>query len=245
MKIRIALLVCLMALTAGISAPLFAWQEETLPGDMAMTGEWHGAEVAAEDGETWLALVQEKTGYFLREVAITVEIVEDEIIDVSPAKTGKKITGPQGVEPLVLLRNVPQLKPGPVEAADLIDKSFDAGKPTAIYFDGLLFELELKCAEEHRGKDQADCPLQLSGGGSRQALQSYPVYRPCTGDASIASDAFPQVLWAGDLDRDGRLDLLVDLTDHYNVAAPTLLLSSLAQPDELVRPAAVFRTTGC
>ncbi|NIQ12133.1 MAG: hypothetical protein GWO23_21940 [Gammaproteobacteria bacterium] len=74
---------------------------------------------------------------------------------------------------------------------------------------------------------------------------SYPVSYPGTGKQSIASEAFPQVLWAGDLDRDGKLDILLDLTDHYNVSAPTLLLSSMAAANELVQPVAEFRTTGC
>ncbi|MDH3869752.1 MAG: hypothetical protein OET08_10295, partial [Desulfuromonadales bacterium] len=105
--------------------------------------------------------------------------------------------------------------------------------------------LEFKCAAELIGQELADCPLQLSDGNKIQALQNYPIYHPSTSKATIASDASPRVLWAGDLDRDGRLDLLLDLTTHYNVSAPTLLLSSMAGKSKLVRPAAIFRTTGC
>lgn len=34
-------------------------------------------------------------------------------------------------------------------------------------------------------------------------------------------DATPSLPWAGDLDRDGRLDYLLDTTDHYNVSELT------------------------
>lgn len=235
----------LIALLLGLTVNTFADQDEQLPGDMVMVGEWHGDEVVAENNERWLALVKANGGYALQEVTVTVEFVEDAVIDAPPAKTGKKITVPKGVEPLVLLRSLPQLMPGPVVSAELLDEDFHAGRPTGIYFDGVLFELELKCEERHRGEEQADCPMQLSGSSIQQALSSYPVYRPCAVDQGIASEAFPQVLWVGDIDRDGRLDLLVDLTDHYNISAPTLLLSSLAKEGELVHPAAVFRTSGC
>lgn len=48
------------------------------------------------------------------------------------------------------------------------------------------------------------------------------------------------VEWAGDLDRDGRLDLVVNLNRKYSWHPYRLLLSSLASPSEIVGEAAVF-----
>lgn len=219
--------------------------EEKLPGAMVIDGSWHGDEVKAQDGETWLGLVEEESGFALREVKIAVTIVEDEVVDVPPAKTGKKISVPKGIEPLVMLRNLPQLKVGPVATAEIVDRDFNAGKATGIYFDGMMYELVIQCDKSAQGKKLADCPLQLVGSSSKQSLTNYPIYHPGTAQQSMASEAFPQVFWAGDLDGDGHLDLVLDLTDHYNVSAPTLLLSSPAKAGELVRPVAEFRTTGC
>ena len=53
------------------------------------------------------------------------------------------------------------------------------------------------------------------------------------------------LLWAGDLDGDGRLDLYMNLSTHYNVSARRLFLSSAAASGALVREVAVFQTTGC
>ncbi|MBI5473826.1 MAG: hypothetical protein HY961_15930 [Ignavibacteriae bacterium] len=58
-------------------------------------------------------------------------------------------------------------------------------------------------------------------------------------------DGSPTLRWAGDLDRDGRLDLLMDLTNHYNVSEPTLFLSSRAAANELVKKVASHRQVGC
>lgn len=40
--------------------------------------------------------------------------------------------------------------------------------------------------------------------------------------------------WAGDLDRDGQLDLIYNLAGHYTETRLALYLSSAAKPGELV-----------
>jgi hypothetical protein len=212
---------------------------------MVIDGSWHGNEVTAQDGEIWLALVKNKGTYSLQEERISVTLVEDAVLDTPPAKTGKKISLPDGINAIVLLRNIPGLKAGPVVSAEIIDRNFAAGEPTAILFNGMTYELVIACDTEPSVEEYTDCPLVLSGGGKTQQLMIYPVFRPGEALQGIASDANPQVVWAGDLDRDGHLDLIIDLTNHYNVAAPTLLLSTQAEEGEIVHPVAEFRTTGC
>ena len=50
------------------------------------------------------------------------------------------------------------------------------------------------------------------------------------------------VVWAGDLDRDGRLDLVVNLHRKYSCHPYRLLLSSFASNGQLVGDAALFET---
>lgn len=54
-----------------------------------------------------------------------------------------------------------------------------------------------------------------------------------------------EILWVGDLDRDGKLDLLLDASEHYNVGELRLYLSERAKEGALVQLVAVRRTTGC
>jgi hypothetical protein len=49
----------------------------------------------------------------------------------------------------------------------------------------------------------------------------------------------------GDLNTDGALDLLIDVSNHYNIAAWTLFLSSDTPTESLVNKAAEFVTSGC
>lgn len=53
------------------------------------------------------------------------------------------------------------------------------------------------------------------------------------------------IYWAGDLDGDGKLDLYLDLANHYNVGQYRLFLSSPAEKGKLVKEVANFRFVGC
>jgi hypothetical protein len=55
----------------------------------------------------------------------------------------------------------------------------------------------------------------------------------------------PAIFFAGDIDRDGQLDILYDLSDHYNRSNITLFLSSKAAPGKLVKQVASWNITGC
>ena len=57
-------------------------------------------------------------------------------------------------------------------------------------------------------------------------------------------DSIYVMLWAGDLDRDGVPDLLLDLSNHYNISRYALYLSSMAGRDKLYKKAAEFKAEG-
>jgi len=53
------------------------------------------------------------------------------------------------------------------------------------------------------------------------------------------------VIWAGDLDHDGELDLLVDFSEKYSAFNSILFLSSRAKGGDMVGQAAHFNHAGC
>lgn len=55
----------------------------------------------------------------------------------------------------------------------------------------------------------------------------------------------PEVRWAGDLDRDGKPDLVADLRTHYAGNRLALFLSGGAEPGRLVRVAGRLDLPGC
>ena len=83
---------------------------------------------------------------------------------------------------------------------------------------------------------QRNSALLLSrNGGNPQVLRTLP---------DGCDDCVWSVEWVGDLDRDGELDFLIDVSGHYNAYQPTLFLSSVGK-DGKVGIFASFWGVGC
>src|SRR5690606_20276645 len=93
-----------------------------------------------------------------------------------------------------------------------------------ITFNGVPYSLTLNnpISGEYPGKGST---LTLAANGKEQVLRFLP---------DGCNDCAWTLIWAGDLDSDGRLDLFMDLTDHYNIIDRVLFLSGDAAADKLV-----------
>ena len=79
--------------------------------------------------------------------------------------------------------------------------------------------------------------LILENGTSKQVLHS---------NRSFSNDDYLGALeWVGDLNRDGKPDLYLDLYIHDNAIYKNLFLSSEAEKGKLVKKITTFTTTGC
>ena len=78
--------------------------------------------------------------------------------------------------------------------------------------------------------------LVLSSGGIYQTLAQLHV---------VSMDGPPKIVWAGDLDRDRRLDVLADLTTDYVGHQYVLYVSSLAPPGQHVAEVTRLGLPGC
>ncbi len=204
-------------------------------------GDFHGTEVTERSGLQWVGLYRTSDGFELRTTHVRMEPCFDPVVDAdSTRKSGIRVSADRG-EPLVLIRGIPSLVAGPVRAVISKPHFFSPGERQKVAIGRRQYQLAAK------GKYDPARPahdglvlgygLRLIGPNGRS--QDLPV------PSRFAEDGVPALLWAGDLDRDGKLDLLVDLTDHYNVREPALLLSSAATGRDLVQLVARFRTTGC
>lgn len=209
-------------------------------------GQFHRGEPVARDGEHWLALRVDGDDAALVATRLVVRAVEDPLVDADGERSGLEVSSADAGAALMYLRGN-ALQPGRIERA-----SFDDGGdawPFAIRFQGRPFRIERECAPQPRDTDAAqlqfDCAIVLHAAAGRQVLVEMSGYNEADGTLVIGDAAMPQLLFAGDLDRDGRLDLIFDTTGHYNVSRPTLLLSSLAAPGALLGVAAHYRSVGC
>ncbi len=236
----------LAVLIAAVTATASAVDRE--PFDLLLVSSYHGDEITAGDGDVYLAVMRDDDGWKTVAAAIRVAKVEDPILDAPGEMTGKEVRVEQA-EPIFLVRGS-GLAPGPVETLESQGRSlFRSPSFEWTLANGERYLLSVHCpgpaevSEEARARGELPdawrelCALRLSYGARSQELAELPVNR--------LHDSGARLLWAGDLDRDGRLDLLLDLSDHYNMSQPTLFLSSAASDRDIVAPVARLVMTGC
>lgn len=211
---------------------------KSYPLKLQTTGSFHGDEVPAKSsGEQWLGLFSTSKGFELLPTKITVNYVHDPIMDREQTiKTGKEVTTKEKLQPIFLVKGSILLKPGIVKTVFAGKTIFSPNsRPLNFYLDGdsgNTYQISIGKRSNAETKYHA-LLLTSSKNDTSQEIS------PCCSDDST------ELLWVGDLDRDGRLDLLIDISDHYNSSIPTLFLSSPAKQNKLVEPVAQFEATGC
>jgi len=216
-------------------------------------GSFHGDEPVASDGESWLGLRIDGDAAALVATIVQVRPIEDVVADDAPGqRSGREVTSIEGDAIAMYLRG-PRLRAGPIERAQARPGATETGTSMAEYpleFRGQRHRIDAHCDPEPRsrvdGQAQLACRVVFATPQRTQVLWSMTGYfEPGATTPSLGDDAAPTLLFAGDLDRDGKLDLIFDTTDHYNVRRPTLFLSSQAAPGELLGAAAQYQSVGC
>jgi len=217
-------------------------------------GQFHGDETVALDGEAWLALRVDMDEALLVPATVHVTRVEDPLHDAPGERSGRAVSSAPADDAIRMFLRGPALVAGLVEQArvDMTDGDGRHRFERALAFRDSRYRLRSECTPRGgtpvAGQWQFDCRIVLRETGSRheQVLVRMDGYATGPGEhAWLGDDAAPELLFAGDLDRDGELDLLFDTTDHYNVARPALFLSSHAGPGELLREVARHEASGC
>ncbi len=187
------------------------------------TGTVWGNDLEARPSEGWFGLYREEKGSRLAEVGV-------QFSDDSELEQVRVESRPSGAD--FLFRNLPGLKAG-----RLVEATIEGGPL------GQTRMLRLSLADREyllrlEGNDEtfADAVIILSSGDREQVLFRADGW---------ADEAHFSVLWAGDLDRDGGLDLLVTFSPKYSMYPRDLLLSSGADPGDFVRLAATYIHYSC
>jgi hypothetical protein len=203
----------------GPQPPQFARPVGKLPGKLAETGgAYHRGEVPFRDGDEVLALCQDQL------VATKVKIVRvtDPVSELPGKKTAMMVSVP-GCPKASFVFAVPGLAAGPISAVPL--------QSPRVAGEGVILALGKRT---HR----------LSVRQSEGAMVSVFFLDQTPLGTTATEEKDDRLLWAGDLDNDGEIDLIVNLSGNYNSSAATLFLSSAGAPG---RPARVAMqvTTGC
>jgi len=205
------------------------------PIEVVLPGLYHGSEMPFRTSSGWIAVVCGELGCVAEPASIRTEFAHDEIVDTTEhEKTGVEVTASTKQVPLFLVRGFPVV---PQRVMTILHQRL-------IIEAGDMKSLRLLSAPVVLTVEGQPSATELLPDGTKLLLKnentSQVIYQ--VGDAN---DAHIELLWAGDIDGDQKLDFLVDADDHYNVSSIQLFLSSKAKKGALVGLAAVLTTTGC
>lgn len=175
---------------------------------------------------TWLGLFQDGAGYAWRSTQVHVQWAPNLLAeDRNTRWTSKTIRVSGGERPVVLVRGLPELAKVSVHVAQ-----FARWKPSDLSPGELkvrladsLYTVKMLAPPESKGK----ASILLASGGRQQLI-----------DRIDSTEKDWHVVWAGDLDGDGKLDLLVSAEDGEGRSHLNLMLSTYAKGGEMVHTVA-------
>jgi hypothetical protein len=199
---------------------------------LAMIGGNPGSARWPPFGRPWFALHRTPAGDRLDPVSVGLTVVEDACRGRDTVVTVSGLSAQANVRFLV---QWDRLKAGPVQTAWAEPRFLYPGQeqPIQLAADRWFRLSAYGLAEPGLIYNYR---LVLSSGETDQRVAQLNV---------VSMDGPPTVVWAGDLDRDGRLDLLADLTTDYVGHEYVLYVSSLASAGNLVAEGTRLGVPGC
>lgn len=200
-------------------------------------------EVIARNGETWLGLFSSNGESYLKNTKLKIDL------DFDPEDPGAVIRFNKN-KPLFLLKNAKKLKEGKIttlfqetssEDADFADQTntMNRGFVREFQLGERKYTLQIKDALTKAGETVIVLVLETEGFSQIVAYEKYF-------DDDYDGDYVGNLLWVGDLDGDGKLDLYMDFNDwEKGFFSSGLFLSSEAEKGKLVKEVAGFYTAGC
>jgi hypothetical protein len=195
------------------------------------------------DGKEWYGLFKTDSGYVLEPVEIKTKSCPPPFSDRPDDTNGVSITVEHSLKPLFLVGRPHGFQSGSISTYFSGDKFIQAG--VVIYLDSKYCLTALGVVTDAGFRHPSDLPTY----DYRALLFKYPFSKDdrqmlIQHEITAAEDT-PSLLWAGDIDQDGQIDLLLDISNHYAARHYVLYLSSEADEGDLVKPVAELTIAGC
>lgn len=231
--LRVAIACVLTVAIGGLVVPPAHSQQ---PGsvELGFTGDFRGPGRYPVAGGDWFAVVETLTGMALTATRIEVSQVPDACAD-----TATRIAAADVGDSLFLVRGSGSFRAGPIDSVFVERRFIYPAEEFSFRLESdrwFGFQAYGSAAPAVGEVRVSDYEIRMYQGSRVQTLATFP---------RIDWDGPPQLVWAGDLDRDGNLDALLDLRASYAANLYTLFLSSHAKNGQLVEKVAEFRVSGC
>ena len=211
-----------------IPVPLVAQADPlVLPGDDV--GEEHyGDPPAIADGQQWLGLYVRGDSSWVQKVSVALEVRPAD----EPGEPGTHEFAVEPPGPVLLMIGIEPAHIGPARTLFGYTDALSSTEPSR---ELRLGSTQYRLALAARSPSACDGVVTLSDGETTQRL-----YDAAADTTFSCDEAHFEVHWAGDLDGDGRLDLLATFSSKYSYHPRQLYLSSAAAPGEIVASVSRF-----
>lgn len=215
--------------------------EPDTPLKLLLEGTYHKNEVwGGAEKEEWLGVYYEKEGYVLRPAELQVKIVKDPILDGESVLSGRQVTAADS-NAMFFITGFDKAKMGKIDTAAFSSNTLPANKQLTYFFKGK--EYKIIAYSDSAQADSVTYSYKNYGWKVVGSKNGRKIEQTLVEDQRF-DDSIYVLLWAGDLDRDGIPDLLLDLSNHYNISRYALYLSSMAERGKLYKKVAEFKAVG-
>lgn len=215
------------------------------PAYILPAGHYHAEEVTEDmKSADWYCLSKSRSGYTIHNAAITFARAHDDIVDDNPEdSTGWKVSGTH--DDAIFISKVGSLQTGTVPVINLDTNIITPGKNLYFDYEGKQYRLY---ASAYRYKQEyadyysvRNYKLYLEQHDNGKITTQLIAASPYHEDANFICP----IIFAGDIDRDGLPDLIINVSNHYNAMIPALFLSGAAEEGKLLKPVAIHVSVGC
>lgn len=209
-------------------------------------GTFHGDEVWNNaDKLNWFGLFKGMTGFYIAETKLITKRVNDPILDANENdKTGWEVHTLNKDTSIILIESSNFLKPHNVQQAILSKEQLFPGDTLQINYLGIDYKIyatggKKKVQDSPEYFNVWNYKLYLTATIKGQQNTCLLVAQPNFDDQMI------KLIFAGDIDGDGILDLIIDTSRHYDATSPTIYLSKPANNREVLKPVGRHTSVGC
>lgn len=209
-------------------------------------GSFHNDEVWKNASlEKWFGVFVNKDDVYFAETKLKIKNVFDVVLDENEnEKTGWEIKTVNKDTSFILIEGLSFFKNHTIKKILLEKEEVFPGDTLYINYLGIDYKIfatgEKKLIQnEPEWFEVWNYKLYLTATIKGKYYKSLLVAQPNFDDQMV------KLIFAGDIDGDGILDLIIDTSRHYNATSPTLYLSKPSDKDELVKPVGCHTSVGC
>lgn len=216
------------------------------PSAILETGQFHKDEVKKKTlSRNWYGVFKNNDGYYVENTRIITERVLDAVLDESEDNpTGWKVSTPNSDTALLLFTSTNTVEKRQIKEVTLSQHEIKPGESITYTSNGITYTL-YATGEKYKQDPNDDfyytrnyrlfIKATINGTERTQLLVASKSF----------DDAMVKLLFAGDIDGDNMPDLIIDVSNHYNVDAPALYLSKPAGDKEVLQLVGWHMTMGC